>query len=62
MYNSISYIMADLESQESLAKQYRHRLLELPEGKLSTSTIRVTTYYYKLVNGKKLYLGKDDCE
>ena len=44
MYNSISYIMADLESQESLAKQYRHKLLELPKGKLSTSTIRGTTY------------------
>ena len=62
MYNSISYIMADLESQESLAKQYRHKLLELPKGKLSTSTIRGTTYYYKLVDGKKLYLGKADCE
>ncbi len=62
MYNSITYILADLESQEALAKQYRYRLQQLPEGKLSTSTIKGTAYYYKLIQGKKLYLGKADCE
>lgn len=62
MYNSINYIIADLESQTSLAEQYRHRLLDLPEGKLSASTIKGRTYYYKVDQGKKLYLGKADCE
>lgn len=60
MYNSKNYIIEDLKSQKELKRDYERKLGTLPEGTLSTATVKGTTYYYKKVNGKKIYLGRAD--
>lgn len=60
MYNSKNFIMEDLKSQKELKRHYEQRRKNLPEGTLSTATVKGTTYYYRKVNGKKIYLGRAD--
>lgn len=60
MYNSKNYIIEDLKSQKELKRQYERRLKTLPEGMLSTATVKGITYYYKKTEGKKTFLGRAD--
>lgn len=60
MYNSNLYVEEDLEFQRLLQKRYLQQLRGLPAGGLSTTIIKNQTYYYKVLNGKKTYIGKAD--
>ncbi len=62
MYNSNDYVRADLRFQRLLRRRYIQQLRGLPIGGLSTSIIKNQTYYYKVLDGKKTYIGKAHCK
>lgn len=62
MYNCREHVIKDLESQRYLKNQYEQKLNDLPDGNLALSTVKGIDYYYKVINGKKIYLGTADKE
>ena len=62
MYNTSDYVKEDLCFQRLLRRKYLQQLRGLPAGGLSTSIIKNQTYYYKVLDGKKIYIGKADCK
>ena len=57
MYNTSDYVKEDLCFQRLLRRKYLQQLRGLPAGGLSTSIIKNQTYYYKVLDGKKIYIG-----
>ncbi|WP_425754967.1 hypothetical protein ACPW7J_08400 [Ihubacter sp. rT4E-8] len=62
MYNSKLYVEKELQYQDKVAGLYRKELKDLPEGKLSVNMVKGKPYYFRLLNGKKTYLGNGDNE
>lgn len=57
MFGTKDYIRRDLEQQKDLQKKFRQVMKYMPAGRLTTTTVGGKTYYYKVVDGKRQYLG-----
>lgn len=57
MGNSRYYIQQEMEKQENLKKRCEQELKGLPGGKLAEHRAGGRTYYSRVLNGKRVYLG-----
>ena len=62
MFDSGSYVARDLAHQQRMRRLLMQQKRGLPKGRLTTTKINGRLYYYRVVDGKKEYLGTGENE
>ncbi len=62
MFDTLAYVKQDMAYQHKLEKLFSDQLQYLPNGRLTRTKKNGESYYYKVLNGKRTYLGKGNSE